>query len=79
MDYLADFSETSLQTVEFGKNLTDMKINTDHTERATAFILFGAKIKETDENGNETETDRRVDITYVNDGKNYVVDEIAVN
>lgn len=78
LDYLADFSETSLQTVEFGKNLTDVKINADHTERATAFIPFGAKIKETDENGNETETGRRIDITSVNNDKNYVFDEAAV-
>lgn len=78
LDYLADFSETSLQTVEFGKNITNVKINADHTERATAFIPFGAKIKETDENGNETETGRRIDITSVNDGKNYVFDEAAV-
>lgn len=78
LDYLADFSGTSLQTVEFGKNLTDVKINTDHTERATALIPLGAKIRETDDEGNETETDRRVDITPVNDGKNYVFDETAV-
>lgn len=78
LDYLADFSETSLQTVEFGKNITNVKINADHTERATAFIPFGAKIKETDENGNETETGKRIDITSVNDGKNYVFDEAAV-
>lgn len=78
LDYLADFSETSLQTVEFGKNLTDVKINTDHTERATALIPLGAKIRETDDEGNETETGRRIDITSVNDGKNYVFDETAV-
>lgn len=78
LDYLADFSETSLQSVEFGKNLTNVKINADHTERATAFIPFGAKIKETDENGNETETGRRIDITSVNDGNNYIFDEAAV-
>ena len=78
LDYLADFSETSLQTVEFGKNLTDVKINTDHTERATVLIPLGAKIRETDDEGNETETDRRIDITSVNDGKNYIFDEAAV-
>ena len=78
LDYLADFSEISLQTVEYGKNLTDVKINTDHTERATALIPLGAKIRETDDEGNETETDRRIDITSVNDGKNYVFDEAAV-
>lgn len=78
LDYLADFSETSLQTVGFGKNLTDVKINTDHTERATALIPLGAKIRETDDEGNETETDRRIDIASVNDGRNYIFDEAAV-
>ena len=77
LDYLADFSEASLQTVEFGKNLTDVKINTDHTERATALIPLGAKIMETDAEGGEVETDKRVDITAVNDGRNYVFDETA--
>lgn len=78
LDYLADFSEASLQTVEYGKNLTDVKINTDHTERATALIPLGAKVRETDDEGNETETDKRTTIESVNDGKNYVFDETAV-
>jgi hypothetical protein len=78
LDYLADFSETSLQTVEFGKNLTDVKINTDHTERATALIPLGAKIKAEDGEDNESETEKRVDITSVNDGRNYIFDKAAV-
>lgn len=79
LDYLADFNLTSVQTVEFGKNLLDVKISREHTERATALIPLGAKIKETDENGQEIETDKRVDITSVNGGKNYVCDEAAVS
>jgi hypothetical protein len=79
LDYLADFSEYSIQTVEFGKNLLDVKITKDHTERVTALIPLGAKITETDDDGNETETDERVDITTVNDGLNYIYDETAVN
>ena len=75
---LEDFPDRSLQTVEFGKNLTDVKITRDHTERVTALIPLGAKITETEEDGNETETDTRLDITAVNDGKNYVYDEEAV-
>ena len=78
LDYLEDFPDRSLQTVEFGKNLTDVKITRDHTERVTALIPLGAKITETEEDGNETETDTRLDITAVNDGKNYVYDEEAV-
>lgn len=79
LDYLADFNEYSVQTVEFGKNLLDVKVTKDHAERATAFIPLGAKIKSTDSEGNEVETDERVDITSVNDGKNYIFDEAAVN
>ena len=78
LDYLDDFPDRSLQTVEFGKNLTDVKITRDHTERVTVLIPLGAKLTETDEDGNETETDTRLDITAVNDGKNYVYDEEAV-
>ncbi len=78
LDYLEDFPDRSLQTVEFGKNLTDVKITRDHTERITALIPLGAKLTETDEDGNETETDTRLDITAVNDGRNYVYDDEAV-
>lgn len=78
LDYLKDFSEKSIQTVEFGKNLLDVKITCDHTERVTALIPLGAKLKETDEEGNEVESETRVDITSVNGGKNYVCDEDAV-
>ena len=69
LDYLEDFPDRSLQTVEFGKNLTDVKITRDHTERVTALIPLGAKLTETDEDGNETETDTRLDITAVNDAR----------
>lgn len=78
LDYLAEFNERSVQTVEYGKNLTDVKISRDHTERVTALIPLGAKAKKTDEEGNETETEERINISSVNDGKNYVCDEDAV-
>ena len=78
LDYLEDFTEASLQKVEFGKNLTDVKITCDYTERVTALIPLGAKITSTDDEGNEVETDERVDITSVNGGRNYVFDEAAV-
>ena len=78
LDYLADFNTASVQTVEYGKNLLDVKITRDHTERVTALIPLGAKKKTADEDGNETESDERVDITSVNGGKNYIYDEKAV-
>ena len=78
LDYLAEFNERSIQSVEYGKNLLDVKISRDHTERITALIPLGAKKKTTDEEENEVESDERVDITSVNDGLNYIFDETAV-
>lgn len=75
LDYLAEFNERAIQSVEYGKNLLDVKISRDHTERITALIPLGAKKKTTDEEGNEVESDERVDITSVNDGLNYIFDE----
>lgn len=78
LDYLADFSEYSVQRVEFGTNLLDVSLTKDHAERITALIPLGAKIKTIDEMGNEVETDERVGISAVNDGKNYICDGDAV-
>lgn len=79
LDYLADFNTRSLQTVEFGKNLLDVKITRDHTARATALIPLGAIIEESSEKKTEETAQKRVDITSVNDGKNYVFDKEAVS
>ena len=57
LDYLADFKTKSVQKVEYGKNITDVKITRDHTERVSALIPLGAKKKTTDEEGNEKESD----------------------
>lgn len=77
LDYLSDFTAASLQTVEYGKNLLDVKINRDHTKRVSMLIPLGAKVSEADSEGNETE--HRVDINSVNAGKNYVEDAQAVS
>lgn len=79
LDYLSEFNMRSIQSVEYGKNLLDVKITRDHTERITALIPLGAKKKTTDEDGNEVELDERIDITSVNGGVNYVSNKEAVN
>ena len=70
LDYIADFDSLSPQTVEYGKNLLDVKINRDHSERASVLIPLGAEDEETGE---------RLQITSVNDGKNYVIDNDTVS
>ena len=69
LDYIADFDSLSPQTVEYGKNLLDVKINRDHTDRASVLLPLGAKDEETGE---------RVQITSVNDGQNYIEDATAI-
>lgn len=78
LDYLEDFSTAAVPTVEFGKNLLDLKINRDHMARISALIPQGAVITESDSDGNEVETGSRVDISSVNGGVNYIYDADAV-
>lgn len=75
IDYLQDFSTLSTQTVEFGKNLLDLKHIRNGESIATALIPLGAKLK--DEDGNDT--DQRLTIESVNDGLDYVFDDAAVD
>ena len=78
LDYLEDFSSASIQTVEYGKNLLDVKITRDHMARISALLRRVRSSKETDAEGHEVETDKRVDISSVNGGVNYVYDADAV-
>ena len=70
IDYLQDFSTLSTQTVEFGKNLLDLKHIRKGEDIATALIPLGAKLK--DEEGNDT--DQRLTIG----DPDYIYDEAAV-
>ena len=74
IDYLADFDLLSPQTVEFAKNLLDMKRKRKGEAIATALIPLGAKLK--DAEGNDT--DERLTIADVNGGLDYIADEDAV-
>ena len=53
IDYLQDFSTLSTQTVEFGKNLLDLKHTRKGEGIATALIPLGAKLK--DDEGQDTD------------------------
>ena len=71
LNYLKEPPYTAIQKIEFGKNLLDISNLVSGSDIATACIPYGAKEK--DANGNETGT--RLDITSVNDGKDYIIDE----
>lgn len=64
IDWLEDYKEISGQTISFGKNILDLLINTSATETYTAIRPQGALID-----------GKRIDITEVNDGRDYIIDE----
>lgn len=75
LDYLESIDLFAQQDVEFGRNLLDLKIMRKGADIATAVIPLGAKIK--DAEGNET--DKRLTIASVNDGKDYIQNDDAVS
>lgn len=75
IDYLADSQNTNTQTIKIGKNLMDFTSNVDSSEIATAIIPLGAKLEESTVQGLET----RLTIESVNDGRDYVYSQEAVD
>lgn len=74
LDYLADSPYMSTQRITFGENLLDYARTRDGSEIATALIPLGARLA--DAEGKQTE--ERLTISDVNDGKDYVYDQAAV-
>ena len=70
IDYLAELNLLSPQSVEFGKNLLDLKRETKGEDIATAIIPLGAK---------DEGTGNRLTITDVNNGVDYVYNQEAVD
>lgn len=70
IDYLAELDLLSPQTIEFGKNLLDLKRETKGEDIATAIIPLGAT-----EEGSES----RLTIASVNNGVDYVYNQEAVD
>lgn len=68
LDYLKEINLLAPQTIEFGKNLMDMKRIRKGADIATAVIPLGAKIEG---------TDRRLTIEAAHDGLDMIVDEDA--
>ncbi len=64
IDWLEDYQEISSQPISFGENIIDLLVNTSAAETYTAIRPQGATV-----NG------RRINITAVNDGKDYIINE----
>lgn len=71
LDYLADFVDTSTQNIEFSINLSDLSQKVDGSKLISGIIPLGNKLL--DEQG--METDARLTIESVNEGKDYLLNE----
>lgn len=69
IDYLADYTDTSTQPIAFAVNLLDLDLSNNGEDLATCLIPYGAK---------DPEAGKRIDITSVNDGLDYIEDAEAV-
>lgn len=72
IDYLSEFELTNTQGIEFGKNLIDLKHNSDANETYSAIIPIGAEIEvdtgETDEDGNAILEKVKLSLESIEDG-----------
>lgn len=74
LDYLAQSTLLAPQSIEFGKNLLDLKKIYKGADIGTVLIPLGAKLK--DEEGKETGL--RLTIESVNDGLDFIQDETGI-
>lgn len=75
IDYLEDFETLNQQTINFGTNLLSVKMNNDYSNIATVLIPLGATLESVD---GEENTQERLTIESVNDGKDYIENADAI-
>lgn len=87
IDYLTEIGERKTTKIALSKNMKSIVKEVDPSAFVTRLIPQGCKLKETitktDEEGNETteevETEKRLDITSVNNGLEYIDVESAID
>ena len=69
IDYITDYGHTNTQVIRFGENILDLTREGDCDSLATVIIPLGKR---------DDETDERLTIASVNDGKDYIEDAEAI-
>lgn len=75
IDWITQVGTKKATSIEVGKNMKKITCEHDPTEYISRLIPLGAKLK--DENNKETE--ERLSISKINDGKNYIESAEAMN
>jgi hypothetical protein len=79
LDYLTEIGQTSETEIALSKNMKAISREKDPSQIVTRLIPLGYKLSTIDDEGNKEETEYRLDITSVNNGKNYIDDELAIS
>lgn len=85
LDYveLDEFGKHSTQPIEFGLNLLDYSETLTSDDIITALVPLGAVLEDEKTEGEEAEAaaqlDKRVDIKTVNNGKDYLLNQTAID
>lgn len=74
LNYLADFTNVSTQSIEFGANLKNYTKTVKANSIATAIIPLGAEV----DDGDDKTENQKLTIVSVNGGKDYVYDAEAI-
>ena len=77
IDWLKDYPNICTQEIRFGENLLDLTHQIRGEDVATVVIPLGARLSEVDENYQGTDSEERLTIAGINNGKDYLVDEEA--
>ena len=72
LDYLESAGTTRSTTIEVGRNMRSASKDIDPSSIVTRLVPLGAKITIIDEGGNEVQTEERLTIASINDGKDYI-------
>lgn len=86
LDYLTEIGSVKATPIQLSKNMKSITKEKDPSSYVTRLIPLGCKltkeITKTDDEGNATietvETEERLDISSINDGKNYIDDKQAI-
>ena len=78
LDYLVEIGKVCSTEIRLAKNLQDLERNIDVSEYCNRLVVLGAKLKTTDDEGNEEELEERLTIESINNGLKYIDDKESI-
>lgn len=79
LDYLTEIGRVCTTEIRLAKNLKDITQSIDVNGYCNRLIVLGAKLKATDSEGNEVDTENRLTIESVNGGLKYIDDTDSIS